>query len=203
MRKTRYTDRHGFSLVEVIVVTGMVGILLAIAVPGFGMLERFRVKDCAKRLATDVKHARASASSEGRRGQLVLTSDGVHRDYNGDGNNELWLTFLDSYPGPNTKYDAGETVLASSSCSGGITIEAGTNPLGVCADIADARCMWFSSIGTLKSGATNQNIVVTSISDNSYKARVQVVSITGYLAVQLCEVTGVVDCSNSDDWHDI
>jgi prepilin-type N-terminal cleavage/methylation domain-containing protein len=194
----------GFTLVEIILTLSMICLLLAIAGPDLGSrLKRLRVNDCAQKLAADIMHAKAAATANGRRGQLVICPDSSMHDFNGDGSNELWMTFLDSKSSPNGKYDAGETVLSSSSSAGGFVIENNTNPLPMSADNTN-RYMCFSLIGTIKPpAAINKSIVITSNSNSSYKVRVNVISLTGALQIQSCQVAGAVNCSNNADWHDL
>jgi prepilin-type N-terminal cleavage/methylation domain-containing protein len=196
----------GFSLVELLIIISIVGVLLAIAAPELGgQLRRLHVKDCAQKLAADIRHARASAQSQGHRAQLVIPTNSNLQDFNGDGNNELWLTFLDSYPNPDSSYTAGETVLSCGACSSGIIIEPNpdlTNSLPLSTDGTN-RFMWFSMLGTLQSTAIDKSIVITNQGNNSYKVRVKIISLTGNFQIQSCEAAGSVDCSNESDWHDI
>lgn len=201
------TDRAGFSLIELIIVTGLIGVLLGIAVmPLSGRLRELNIKDCAQKLAADIRHARASAMNDGRRAQLVITDNGSLKNF-GNGQNSLWMTFLDTYPATGS-FLAGDRVLSCSSCSSGMTIEtiAGVPvlPVGPPGAIgATNLSMWFSAIGTLKETAIDTNIIITASSDRRFKARIHVTSLTGYVRVQTCTATGAITCSNNSDWRDI
>lgn len=201
-----FKNKRGFSLLELITVIAIIGLLLAIAVPELGsQLRHLQVKSCAQKLAADIRHARASAQSQGHRSQLVIPTNSNLQDFNGDGNNELWLTFLDSYPNPDSSYTAGETVLSCGVCSSGIIIEPNpdlTNSLPLSTDGTN-RLMWFSMLGTLQPAAIDKSIVITNRGNNSYKVRVKTISLTGNFQIQSCETGGTVDCSNESDWHDI
>lgn len=200
-------DRTGFSLVEMMVVIAIIGILLGIAVPPISArLRTLNIKDCAQKLAADIRHVRASAMSEGRRGQLVVTDNGTLKNF-GNGQNALWMTFLDTYPATGS-FAAGDKVLSCSSCASDITIETITGipslPAGTPGVIgATNLSMWFSAIGTLKDTAIGTSIIITAASDRRYKARIFVTSLTGYVRVQNCTASGAVTCSNDGDWHDI
>lgn len=201
--KQCFKKNRGFTLVELLVVISLVGILLAIAMPEFsGQLRRLHVKDCAQKLAADIRHARASAQSLGRRAQLVIPVSSDYQDFNGDGSKELWLTFLDSYPNPNGYYTGGETVLSCGSSSNGMIIETSANSLPLSADSTN-RYMWFSMLGTLKADAIDKSIIITHKSHNSYKVRIKIISLTGNFLIQSCESGGSVDCTNESSWHDI
>ena len=188
--------RAGFTLIEMMVVIAILGILLGIAVQSLvGRTRTLNIRDCAQKLAADIRHARASAMSEGRRTQLVITDTGTLKDL-GNGENALWMTFLDTYP-PAGTYASGVKVLSCSSCASGIRIESVSGIASL------SGIMWFSAIGTLKETAIDKSIIITDATNNSYKVRIYITSLTGFVRVQTCTVTGAVSCSNNSDWHDI
>ena len=95
----------------------------------------------------------------------------------------------------NGAYDGGvtpETVITEVSCNNNVIMEAGTNPLPNCGSFANARCMQFTTLGTLPSGAADNSI---QMGYGVFKARINVVSLTGYLEVQWSEDNGAT-------WHD-
>lgn len=71
------TDRHGFSLVEMMVVIGVLGLIAAIAVPSFnGYMRANEVDTIADRMASDMALARSISVSQGRVIRLVGDVDG-------------------------------------------------------------------------------------------------------------------------------
>jgi prepilin-type N-terminal cleavage/methylation domain-containing protein len=58
-------DARGFSLIELLVVIGVLGLLVAITVPGIsGFAGSVRVSGAANTLAADLRYARALASAQ-------------------------------------------------------------------------------------------------------------------------------------------
>ena len=69
---------RGFTLVEIIVVVGLVAILSAIALPNFNtFMAKRRVNAVVNQLAASVKLARSEAQAVGRNVSICATSDGL------------------------------------------------------------------------------------------------------------------------------
>lgn len=203
------TGTDGFTIVELLVVVVIIGILSGVAIQSFDQLRKRNINDCAQKLAADIRHARAVAMNGGSRAQVVITDDGSMKNF-GSGQNSLWMSFAPTTPVTpvTSSFVAGNIVLSTSSCASNITIENGasatllpTCPAGVAA--ATNRCMWFTSTGSLKESAVDKSIIITSTSNNSYKARVYITSLTGLTRVQSCSVTATVNCSLDSHWSDI
>lgn len=72
----RRVERSGFTLVELLVVCGIVGLMLVLAVPTVaGTLESMRVKNAAAALAADIRLAQVYAQREGMRARVVFSPD--------------------------------------------------------------------------------------------------------------------------------
>ena len=196
----KLSDKTGFSLIEMMITVTIMGILLGIATPQLiARLRIMNVRDCAQKLAAEIRHVRASAMSEGRRAQLVITDNGSKKNF-GNGQDALWMTFIDSKT-PTGSFVASDKVLSCSSCATGMTIETISGiqslPVGlVGTGGATNLSMWFSAIGTLKETSIDSSIIITAASDKSFKARIYITSLTGYVRVQTCTVAGTVICSN-------
>ncbi|MFN3479294.1 MAG: GspH/FimT family pseudopilin [Thermodesulfovibrionales bacterium] len=190
-------EQAGITLIEIAVVLVIMGVLVSLAAPELSSsIKKYRVQDCVKRLASDIKQARAKAQADGQRAVVVVTKD-TPQDFNSDGDSEHYLIFLDK--NRNELYDEGETIIVEGVCQSGITMEAGDNPLQSCPSISNARCLEFTSLGTLNSDATGRRIQMKL---GMNKVRITVVSIVGHLQIQRCEETTSGLCDNNNNWHD-
>jgi type II secretion system protein H len=71
------TNRHGFTLVELMVLIGIVGLIASIAVPSFNSyLRANRIDVVGDQMSSDLALARAVAVSEGRVVRMVADSEG-------------------------------------------------------------------------------------------------------------------------------
>lgn len=70
-------DRRGFTMVEMLVIIGIVGLIAAIAVPGFSSyLRSNRLVTSADRVAADMNFTRTLAIAQGRVLQFVGSAGG-------------------------------------------------------------------------------------------------------------------------------
>ena len=71
------TNKRGFTLVEIMVLVGIVGLMAAIAVPSFnGYMRANRIDVTVDQIASDVALARSIAVSEGRVMRFIGEADG-------------------------------------------------------------------------------------------------------------------------------
>ena len=71
------TNKRGFTLVEIMVIVGILGLMAAIAVPSFnGYLRANRIDVTADQIASDIALARSIAVSEGRVMRFIGEADG-------------------------------------------------------------------------------------------------------------------------------
>ena len=71
------TNKRGFTLVEIMVIVGILGLMAAIAVPSFnGYMRANRIDVTADQIASDLALARSMAVSEGRVMRFVGEADG-------------------------------------------------------------------------------------------------------------------------------
>lgn len=83
---SRIVERRGFTLVEMMVLIGILGLLAALAVPSFQSYNRANVLDTtADMLAADVNLARATAVMQGRRLELKARATGYTIEYQDSG----------------------------------------------------------------------------------------------------------------------
>jgi type II secretion system protein H len=82
----RPQEARGFTLVELMVIIGVIGLMLAIATPSFnGYMRTNQVGSEADRMAADLALARTIAVSQGRVVQFVGESDGYELIDSSDG----------------------------------------------------------------------------------------------------------------------
>ncbi len=179
----------GITLIELLVVMSIIGIVVLLAAPEFSTtMRKSRLKDCAQRLASDITQARAKAQAEGQRAMVVVTKD-TPRDFNTDGDTEHYFIFIDA--NRDNAFNAGDTAVVEVVCDQRVLMETGTNPLPDTDCLSNGRCMRFSVLGTLLSGAADRNITMGYSGDLDNKARISVVSMTGKLRIQLSEDGGL------------
>jgi Tfp pilus assembly protein FimT len=187
-------ELDGITLIELVVAMTIVGFLVLLAAPDLSnTMKKSRVQDCANRLAADIKMARTKAQAEGQRAMIVVSKNVLH-DFNGNGKTEHYFMFLDRNP-RNGAYDGGatpETVITEVACNNNVIMETSSDPLPNCdPPFANAQCMQFTTLGTLPSDETGSTILMGY---GDYKARIKVVSMTGYLEIQWSEDNGAT-------WH--
>jgi type IV fimbrial biogenesis protein FimT len=67
MRSSRRPNAHGLTLVELLVVIGLVGILIAVVAPSMqGLISAKRVQGISDEIVTDVQYARSEAARRNR-----------------------------------------------------------------------------------------------------------------------------------------
>ena len=102
--------QKGFTLTEMIVVSGIVAILLGIGVPSFRYISNsYRMSGEVNSLLGDLQYARAEAVREGQFVTVCISRNGTTCDAGSTTWQEGWIVFSD--PNGNATVDAGESVL--------------------------------------------------------------------------------------------
>jgi prepilin-type N-terminal cleavage/methylation domain-containing protein len=180
----------GITLVELAVGLAIVGILAVLAVPEFtSFMRKTDVRDCAKRLASDISMARVNAQSAGQRAVIVVVK-GASADLNNDGKKEHYFMFLDA--NRNDAYDSGETTIARNLCNDKVLMETSSSPIPDCGHFSNAQCIRFSTLGTMFTDDVADGIIQMKYDDgtNNYKAKVTITTMTGHLSTQWSEDGG-------------
>ena len=76
MIQTHRPDAKGFSLLELMVVVGVFGLLVAISIPGIsGYLRATRIKGAADTMAADLRYARSLSSAQRKTYAVLFNSN--------------------------------------------------------------------------------------------------------------------------------
>ncbi len=151
MKKTWFRNRGGWTLVELLVTIGVVGVVLSIAAWGMGAaMGEQSLRGAARRLESLMKEAKLLAYEKGITHSIIFSPDGsryvVFRD--DDGNGEL---------------DAGESVLHRVVLDRGVTIANNTLPNNA----SGWRVVRFDSRGRAAIGGAAEKKVVFASSSGS------------------------------------
>ncbi len=87
----RRTRSRGFTLVEMLVIIAVLGILVAIAIPTFGVIsESAKAKGAAQTLATDLQLAKMRAISQSKRCRILFLSGTSYKFQYYDAAGSVW-----------------------------------------------------------------------------------------------------------------
>lgn len=78
-RKKLKTGNQGFTLVEILVVVGLIGLILSIAIPNFGIATKAKLQHNSRELATLIRSAHDEAILKGLPYRIVFDLD--HQKY--------------------------------------------------------------------------------------------------------------------------
>lgn len=179
--------QSGFTLLELMVVIGMMGTLVAIGLPSFNsMVTTNQLADITTDLTLSLKRARAEAIASGRD---VVVCSSITTDSNTDGNarcsltagnwNEGWLIMVDRNQDGNFLESQNELIWVKHiDDNTSVTITPGPfAPLGLTNDFS--QVVLFSHTGELKDGTAGGFQVCSGVSANGYARRDITVSVSG------------------------
>ena len=164
----------GYTLVELIVVSTIVGILLAVGVPSFRYVTSGnRVSSEINGLLGDLQFARAEAIKRGTTVSICASTDGATCITTGTSWKTGWLVFVDG--GTNGTVDAGDTLLrVQGSFTSTDTLVSDNN----------IRFLSFSREGFMMNLTTGVTFTLHDKNSNSQFSRCLSGSIVGALATQ-------------------
>ena len=186
MSMKRY-KHSGFTLLELMVVLGMMGTLLAIGIPSFNsMITTNQLADITNDLTLSLKRARAEAIASGR-DVVVCSSTTTDSSTEGGakcslaaGNwNKGWLILVDRNQNNKFEESEGELIwVKHSDDNTSVTITPSPfAALGLTNDFS--QMVRFSYTGDLKSGTAGGFQVCSGVTGNGYARRDITVSVSG------------------------
>lgn len=159
----------GFSLIELLVVVAMLGILLALAAPGFqDTIESANTNSQAKSIMSTLNLARSEAVKRGRPVAICATTDGL--DCSAGDWSEGWMIFVDTNndaDGDTGSVDVGDTIIRVYD-----TLGAGST-LTFTIDLLQYDAQGFSTAGA------TQTFLLCPLSNNANNARSVEVGVSG------------------------
>jgi type IV fimbrial biogenesis protein FimT len=111
--------QSGFTLIEMMIVIGVIGILSAIAIPNFiNSLPDYRLRSATRDIVSCMQEAKLRAVKDNARVVIIFNQ-----------NSESYVSFIDSVPpGGNWALDGTETIVKQVTLPSGIDIQSNPNP---------------------------------------------------------------------------
>ncbi|HEY5804037.1 MAG TPA: GspH/FimT family pseudopilin [Lysobacter sp.] len=121
VRRLSHGANRGFTLVELAITLTVLGVLMAVAIPGFRLVQNSsRLSAAANDLVASLQAARMEAIR--RNGRVVLCSSADAATCSGVGTSGGWVVFADA--DADASVDAGEEIILTNSVATPLTIKA-------------------------------------------------------------------------------